>query len=294
MLCSCNSESIDQNDFEFVLTADMRQFAGPEYQTSDYFLGVCEAIQKYGAGSFMISPGDIDPPWEVQATIQKVFGGEYLWIPIVGNHEQETPEEMVFLRNYTMHFDRLSSVRFGPKGAETTMYSFDFKDAHFAVLNEYYDGKSDIGTDGDIVDSTYSWLKNDLLKTDKSWIFVIGHEPAFPKPDGVTGRIRHLGDSLDQYPENRDRFWALLAENKVTAYFCGHSHNLSAYLIDGVYQIDVGHSRGIADTGAPSGFVKIFVSTESCRYEIYRLDFESGQYLLSTSLEFPTTQRSSQ
>jgi hypothetical protein len=45
-----------------------------------------------------------------------------------------------------------SIVNAGPPGCEETTYSFDYGDAHFVVLNEYYNGTSDRGTDGDAAD----------------------------------------------------------------------------------------------------------------------------------------------
>ena len=33
---------------------------------------------------------------------------------------------------------------------------------HFVVINEYFDGASDTGTDGDVVNALYIWLDADL------------------------------------------------------------------------------------------------------------------------------------
>ena len=275
----CAQQKIDE--FSFIVTADMREFAGPEYQTSGYFLGTCEAILDAGKGAFMISPGDIDPPWVVRETLSKVFGKDYIWYPVVGNHDSETRKDMAYLREYNAGGNKLPFiVNIGPKGSEETMYSFDYGNVHFAVLNQYYDGNSDIGTDGDIVDSTYLWLVHDLNNTKKKYIFIAGHEPAYPLPDMDNKRLRHYGDSLDKYSKNRDRFWKLLKEKGVVAYFCGHTHNVSIKKIDGVYQIDAGHCRGIADKGAQSSFVKINVKNDECQYEIYRMDIEKRVYTL--------------
>ena len=268
------------DEFSFIVTADMREYAGPEYQTLDYFFGACEAILDVGKGDFMVSPGDIDPPWFVSETLSKVFGVDYIWYPVVGNHESETKEDMAYLREYNAGGNKLPYiVNVGPEGSEETMYSFDYGNAHFIVLNQYYDGNSDIGTDGDIVDSTYHWLAQDLKNTRKKYIFVAGHEPAYPLPDMDSNRLRHYGDSLDKYPKNRDRFWKLLKEKGVLAYFCGHTHNVSIRKIEGIYQIDAGHCRGIADKGAQSSFVKINVIKNECQYEIYRMDIEKRIYI---------------
>ena len=45
-----------QESFTFVVAADMRYMAKEEYRDSRYFQGACEAIKKYGKGSFLISP----------------------------------------------------------------------------------------------------------------------------------------------------------------------------------------------------------------------------------------------
>src|SRR3990170_4017223 len=60
----------------------------------------------------------------------------------------------------------------GPPGGVETTYSFDYGNSHFIVLNEYYNGSSDTGTDGDVVDALYNWLVADLNATDRSHIFV--------------------------------------------------------------------------------------------------------------------------
>ncbi len=44
------------------------------------------------------------------------------------------------------------------------MYSFEKGPVHFIILNEYFDGTSDIGSNGDIVSATYNWLEEDLKK----------------------------------------------------------------------------------------------------------------------------------
>jgi PKD repeat protein len=89
--------------------------------------------------------------------------------------------------------------------------------------------------------------------------------------------LRHLGDSLDQYPANRDRFWSLLQNEGVLAYFCGHTHNYSAVNVDGVWQVDAGHARGAGDTGAPSTFVVVHVDGGTVTFDAYR-DEHDGTY----------------
>ena len=60
----------------------------------NYFRGVCERLFYGGAGDFMISPGDIDPPESVYNDLKKYIGSNYLWYPVTGNHEAETTCDM--------------------------------------------------------------------------------------------------------------------------------------------------------------------------------------------------------
>jgi predicted phosphodiesterase len=171
-------------------------------------------------------------------------------------------------------------VRGGPTGSDETCYSFDYFDVHFIVLNEYYDGISDGGADGDVVDELHTWLVNDLEENKKPIVLVFGHEPAYPQPDEESGRLRHENDSLNAYSAHRDRFWSTLENYGVLAYICGHTHNFSIVNIDGIWQIDAGHARGTGDTGARSTFILFTVWNDGSVYSsAFRLDLNSNEYV---------------
>lgn len=273
--------------FSFSVTADMRNFAGSgSYDTTQFYRGACEAISAVGPGAFMISPGDIDPPNAVKWTIEQYIDSAYVWYPVVGNHESETPEDMDWLRLYNPDGTALPGiVNPGPINAVETCYSFDYENVHFAVINEYYDGLSDTGTDGDVSDPLYNWLVADLAATSQELIFVIGHEPAYVQRDQDCGSLRHLGDSLDQWNHvtNRDRFWTLLQDYNVVAYLTGHTHTYSAVNLYGVWQIDAGHARGLGDSVSRSTFVMIHVNGPMVTYETYRDDAHGGPYGMADS-----------
>jgi hypothetical protein len=273
--------------FAFAVTADMREYAGLGiYDTPQYYRGAVEAIGALGDSAFMVSPGDIDPPPGVLWTITNTLGITYTWYPVVGNHElpdQGTESawgaNMAWLNSYDY-----GTVNPGPTGCPTTTYSFDVQNAHLVVLNEYCDDSGDDVTVGDVPDHLYDWLAADLSATAQPHVFVFGHEPAYPQPDADNGRVRHVGDSLDEDPANRDRFWALLRDHGVAAYICGHTHNYSAVRIDGVWQLDAGHARGLGDTGARSTFLMVYVGDDSVVAKVYRDDANGGAYTLMHSV----------
>ena len=257
--------------FTFDVTADNRKFTPPEFSGPAYFSGVCEAIRDLGPGAFMISPGDVDPPDRTYTTIEQVFGKAYTWYPVVGNHELEKPEYMAWLREYNAGERKLPNiVRIGPPGAVETCYSFNYMDAHFAIINQYYDGQRDDAKGGAVSDALYRWLSDDLTATHQPIIFVAGHEPTVAIPDMDNGRVRHGGDSLDSDGPANHRFWPLLRKHNVTAYLCGHTHNASIARINGVWQIDAGHARGLGDDGAPSTFARIHVAPDGVVCDVFR------------------------
>lgn len=205
--------------FRFTASADNRPYDAANLARWEWLLDEMDRLFVDDEGVFHIMPGDIDDPQTTDATLKAQFGSETIWYPVVGNHEAETPADMTWIRNAYLSLPYI--VNPGPAGCETTTYSWDYGNAHFVAINEYYDGTSDTGTDGDVVDALYNWLVADLNNNTKPVVFVIGHEPAYPKG-------HHTEDSLNKYPANRDRFWKLLNDRKVIAYLCGHTHWYSA------------------------------------------------------------------
>jgi hypothetical protein len=276
LLAGCPVPTPTGPSFTFSLTADMRSYTGEtEYR------GALRALAGAGAGSFMVAPGDIDPPGAVDAAIQEILGPAFDWYPVVGNHEAETPGDMTWLRAYSLGGDpQPRPVNPGPAASVETCYSFDEGNAHFTVINEYYHDGVDNDPVGNVSDDLLAWLAADLDATAQPVIFVIGHEPAFPRPDmAFPHRLRHFGDSLDQFPDNRNAFWQTLVDHGVKAYICGHTHNFSLVKADGVWQIDVGHARGLADIGARSTFLRMSVyESGEVTWEAWRQNTWTGEY----------------
>jgi hypothetical protein len=81
------------------------------------------------------------------------------------------------------------------------------------------------------------------------------------------GDCRHVGDSLDQYPSNRNAFWALLDSYDVVAYLVGHTHRYSRYLKDDVWQVDAAQARG---TGQYDTYIRVFVGDDDVTFHTYR------------------------
>lgn len=256
--------------FHFTVTADPRS----EVTRWDHVL-VAMNDNVGGPGAFHVSPGDIDPSDNPQLLRDKInlrHGTNAIWYPGVGNHERESPSDMTWIRDeYNIGHGGRPELKYstnqdGPATSAETTYTWDYGDAHFIMLNQYWNGSSDIGTDGDIVPAMYDWLVADLAANTQPVVFVFGHEPAYP-------RNRHVGDSLDQYPAHRDAFWSLLEAEGVQAFFCGHTHVYSKYqpTTDSTWQVDVGNA-GNDSSGAPDEqtFADITVTGSSVRFDIWQ------------------------
>jgi hypothetical protein len=251
----------------FVVGADNRNYAA-QYRA---------ALQEINDGTvnlepsvpfplFFVACGDIDPVNSNMAIYNDTLTYPNLppYYPVVGNHELETPADMDYILNILIpNLDKV--VNTGKQGT----YSFDYGNVHCIVLDEY-----STNGEGEVDTNLLKWLQQDLNTTTQDHVFVFGHEPAFP-------RHRHIGDSLDQFPESRNAFWNMLVmDPRVRAFFCGHTHYYNRMRVvdptsvglvgqpdqkGGVYEVDVGAiGNPIGDDNLT--LVYVHVQEESIRF----------------------------
>jgi hypothetical protein len=98
----------------------------------------------------------------------------------------------------------------GPAGEEYMTYSVSHKNALVVMLDQY------AGTGHRAIHKVNQrWLDAQLAANTKPHIFIAGHEPAFSALHS---------DCLDDYPAERDNFWAGIRNAGGRTYFCGHDH----------------------------------------------------------------------
>jgi len=159
---------------------------------------------------------------------------------VVGNHEVGTSGDVNAIR--AMYGSSTIPLTPGPAGTDKTTYSFDVGEIHVVNMNEYWNGASNDawfkygnGEGGYIPDALYNWISNDLSNTSKPWKIVVGHEPLYP-------RSRHVGDSLDKDPANRNKLQDLFVSRNVTVFVGAHTHFATVNTVGGVYHVDAGVS----------------------------------------------------
>ena len=121
-----------------------------------------------------------------------------------------------------------------PSGpGEGYYYSFDYGNAHFAVVDDNtYFGAQDSGSDYSPGSGQWNWLSEDLSSTDREWKFVVFHIPGWDSngTEGVEWGGQTIIESL--YPLCRD--------HRVDVVFSSHVHNYQRQNYGGVNFIITG------------------------------------------------------
>lgn len=232
------------------------------------------------APKFMVITGDFPHLWQTEATIDSVIGPDFLWYPVIGNHEVSDD-----INNFNQIRDTKvpslpNVVSYGPVGSQNTTYSWDFGNAHFVAINSYWDGTTNPGADhavdGDIRPQLRTWIENDLASFGRTHNFAFVHEPAYPAH-------RHVGDSLDAFPANRDAFVTTLNDGNVQSLFSGHTHYYEhdiapEYALGDLHQITSGYLRAFND-GLPT-ITYVLVGGTETTYKVYRRTSSSTPFSL--------------
>jgi 3',5'-cyclic AMP phosphodiesterase CpdA len=135
----------------------------------------------------------------------------------------------------------------GPAGYERRAYALDYRDVRFISLDsETFGGPHHLGQ------AQLGWLEGLLRDNPNRHTIVFSHDPAYPAGP-------HVGSSLDAYPQERDRLWALLRDYGATAYIAGHEHLYNHQQIAGVHQVIAGTSGSYVYAGYGGEFYHYLV-----------------------------------
>ncbi len=125
-------------------------------------------------------------------------------MPTAGNHESMSGSEFALDENFVLptapEQDRTEGV----------YYSFDYNNAHFAILNS-----NNLNEDEGLSDDQIEWLKADMNASDADWKFVAVHKA--PYSNGS-----HFDD--DDVIQIRKQLSTLMPELDIDMVFQGHDH----------------------------------------------------------------------
>ncbi len=129
-------------------------------------------------------------------------------MPTLGNHETYSAEAAVVPPRLYLSFFPVPPN--GPAALRGRVYSFDYGDAHFAVLDsQVFDEKE---AKDQLLEWQKTWLEEDLAATDRRWKLVFIHRPLYHN------RAVYAGWELQQ------AFAPVLDRHRVDVVFAGHEH----------------------------------------------------------------------
>ena len=129
-------------------------------------------------------------------------------MPVTGNHESYTPEGKFSMP--ILFTAQLKLPLNGPEGLKGQVYSFDYGDVHFSMLDSQ-EGEERTFIPA-MLDLQKTWLENDLQSTHKKWKIVCFHRPPYNnKEHGANENIRRA-------------FVPILDKYHADVVFTGHDH----------------------------------------------------------------------
>ncbi len=149
--------------------------------------------------------------------------------PVVGNHEiYRDPDREGFKAML---------------GLKSTSYSFDFENAHFAVIDD---------ASQEFSPGVLAWLRADLAKHGKGTSGVEIVVVAMHIPPALPGLNVHVdGDKAERFQAGSTELLALLREYRVDVVFAGHLHDARTLDIEGGPRLVISGAAG-----APQGWLK--------------------------------------
>ncbi|WP_213522533.1 fibronectin type III domain-containing protein [Paenibacillus sp. J31TS4] len=131
---------------------------------------VSKGLERFPDARFLLHTGDFVEDgakliqWEQYMASMQNIGSKLPIVGTLGNHDVYGDGEDVFRQLFQFPEN-------GPEGEKEWVYSFDYGDAHFAVLN------SEAGTDS--MAKQAAWLKEDMAKTGEKWKIVLFHRAPY-------------------------------------------------------------------------------------------------------------------
>lgn len=165
--------------------------------------------------AFLVNVGDLVDVGQDSGEWEAWFAGAAGLIekiplaPVVGNHETYTPERRRFSLPiyFTSQFKLPAN---GPAELRGQVYSFDYGEAHFSVLDSQEGEESQYVPN--MLEQQRQWLEKDLAATDKAWKVVFMHRPLYGnKPNGMNENLR-------------EAFAGIFAQYGVDVVFTAHDH----------------------------------------------------------------------
>ncbi len=219
------TDTANNQDFHFLVATDTQ---GSDKQNFQYWGDTFKrAIAQVGDPKFMAITGDLTDDGDCEEQYQWFLGipqNEYAKVPIVpvqGNHE--TNDQDYPNNNFYYHFNLPKDVGIGYRSGmdNGSVYSFEYGNALFMVMNTQYEGELGSSGSSPTVDPQFNaqvkWMRNQVAKTNKKWKFVLLHKSPYSAGDNA----KYEDDRVQFY---RQYLIPVFDEMGIDVIFQGHDH----------------------------------------------------------------------
>ncbi|MGF9915584.1 phosphodiester glycosidase family protein [Paenibacillus ehimensis] len=177
------ADSQASNEAGFKLWGDILKKAMTDHPDTEFVV----------QGGDLVEDGFKENEWNMWFNAAQGILMQTTVVPVVGNHEVTGTRKT---EDYLAHFNHPQNGIDSLKGSN---FSFDYKNAHFVVLNSEYD-----------FEQQKEWMRKDLAATDKKWKIVAFHRGPF----GSMYDSEHI----------RDTWTPIFDEFQVDLVMNGHDH----------------------------------------------------------------------
>jgi len=173
-----------------------------------------KAYQANPHGAFFINVGDLVDvgqdyaQWNAWFTAAQGVVDNIPVMPLPGNHESYTPSRMFSVP--TLFTAQFKLPQNGPDGLKGQVYSFDYGDVHFSMLDSQEGEQRSFVPD--MLEWQKAWLERDLASTKKKWKVVFSHRPPY------NNKWSRDGSNI------RRAFVPIFDKYHVDVVFTGHDH----------------------------------------------------------------------
>ncbi|MNW34922.1 Endo-1,4-beta-xylanase A precursor [compost metagenome] len=217
------TESEATAPFSFFVFGDSQSGRQEESDYAKWGETVNTAYQTHPDAKFFMNLGDLVELDSSYAHWHKWFEGaegvieKIPQMSATGNHEYYAGYNANQLAdNYIAQFNLPQN---GPDRLKGTVYSFDYGDVHFVVLNSQQ-AEANVNLPnpmGDILQEQKEWLENDLKSTEKKWKVVLYHKASY-----------YSRASRDKDAEPiKQAFQSVFDKYKVDVVFSAHDHTVT-------------------------------------------------------------------
>ncbi len=203
------------DDFEFLIFGDSQSGNVNNSDYSQWHATLYNARKRHGKAKFIVTMGDMVESgqnyihWNNWFDAARETTSIIPLVPVEGNHETYGAKRWPYTKPY-YYLKQFKVFQNGPDGLKGQVYSFDYADVHFSILDSQQDEES--RHYGDILKVQSQWLDEDLSSSRKKWKLVLFHKSPYS----------HHPLSINR--EVKKAFCPIIEKHHADVVFSAHDH----------------------------------------------------------------------